>query len=203
MALSFTQVIHEAGHAICGTMHDWIPLRTGLVLLFPCIPGAFVVLPQHAMQDEDDDSDSEDGEEHGSIMRKRLRTIAAGVWHNALTAGLLALVLYSGLAGVMHQTLWKDANGMKVEWADPVSGVQLHIQSAAERQWPASQASPLSQHMPVATLVTRLDDVDLTGTAGTRQAVWDAFLLQDSGRNDRLGWCVLTSSWQSKFYQRE
>jgi hypothetical protein len=99
----------------------------GLIVLFPCIPGAFVVLPHEAIEEEGDDDEEEESfvadRGQGTLTRKRLRNISAGVWHNAVTAMLLALVIYTGVGRALHGVLWKDANGMRVECVDAVSEV--------------------------------------------------------------------------------
>jgi hypothetical protein len=126
-ALSITQIIHEAGHAICGTLQSWTPLRMGLVILFPCIPGAFVVLPQEAVTGDEDEEEVVEEElgrsskELGKATRKRLRNVSAGVWHNALMALILALIIYTGVGTAMHRIVWKEAEGMRVESVDSVS----------------------------------------------------------------------------------
>jgi hypothetical protein len=138
LALSFTQVLHEAGHAICGTIHSWTPLRTGLVLLFPCIPGAFVILPQEAVESEDEEGSDyviEDTVNSASITRKRLRTISAGVWHNALTALVLAILVFSGMSSVIHQVFWREVDGMMVESVDIVSGSEDTRESGIVRDF--------------------------------------------------------------------
>jgi hypothetical protein len=60
--------------------------------------------------------------------------------------------------------------------------------------------------MPVDTLITRLDDFDLTDTAQIhrspveRQMSWDQYLLQGQSnpRQDSQGWCVPRSTWDSQ-----
>jgi S2P endopeptidase len=128
VALSITQIIHEAGHALCGTLQSWNPLRMGLILFFPCVPGAFVVLPEEAITGEESEEEQveellEDNTTRFEVQmtRKRLRNISAGVWHNALTAMLLALVIYTGMGRAMHNALWRDAKAMRVESIDAVS----------------------------------------------------------------------------------
>lgn len=211
LALSFTQVVHEAGHAVCGTVHAWNPLRMGLILLFPCIPGAFVVLPQEAVESEGEEETELNlnvTAARGSLSRRRLRTISAGVWHNALTAMVLALFLFSGLASVTHQAFWKDVNGMRVEKVDIVSSherCRIPRRRSALTVRLSRQSSPLFEHMPIGTTIVSLDDLNLTDqsqsvlSSADRLASWQRFLLEDSsGERARLGWCVPSKVWQGE-----
>jgi hypothetical protein len=94
----------------------------GLILLFPCIPGAFVILPREAIESEDEEGPVVGKDcRRGSATKKRLRTISAGVWHNALSAFAIAFLTYSGASNVMHQAMWRDADGIRVEGVDAVS----------------------------------------------------------------------------------
>ncbi|UZJ54420.1 hypothetical protein CBS101457_003740 [Exobasidium rhododendri] len=185
IALSFTQIIHEAGHAICGSLYSWTPLRMGLILLFPCIPGAFVILPHEAFEGEEDEAVRPEESRWDSTTKRRLRTISAGVWHNALTSLVLALFMFSGLSNLMHRALWEEVNGMLVESVDP--------------------SSPLLQHMPIGTLISRLNDDDLTVdsrevyAASARISAWDKYLLEDgASSSERLGWCVASDVWSGR-----
>jgi hypothetical protein len=170
----------------------------GLILLFPCVPGAFVILPRDSIGDGDDDDDYDDehtigqsviGEEQSdeqiSLTRRRLRTISAGVWHNALTAFVYALLIFTGFTNFAHAAMWKEINGLKVESVE--------------------SSSPLFQHMPKGTLITRLDDFDLgqksmyIKTASDRLQAWHMLLLEDGANGaEQLGWCVPDNVWQGE-----
>ncbi|KAL9935716.1 hypothetical protein V8E36_005293 [Tilletia maclaganii] len=98
IALLLTQAIHEAGHALAAALSNITPLSSGIALIWPCMPSAFVALPSSALtvfaSDIDDDGDAPTT----LALREQLRILAAGVWHNAATALLLLLgrALFAG-----------------------------------------------------------------------------------------------------------
>lgn len=91
----------------------------GLVLIFPCIPGAFVTLPQEALED---DVDSFRNNQIESSSRQKFQIVSAGVWHNAITALLMALILYGGIGSMSHSLFWRNASNLVVESVEGVSG---------------------------------------------------------------------------------
>jgi hypothetical protein len=59
--------------------------------------------------------------------------------------------------------------------------------------------------MPIGTLISRLDDFELTQTAqallspAERKKAWDAFLLSDAAnKQERVGWCIPRTTWESQ-----
>lgn len=196
VALLVTQVIHEAGHAICGALHDLHPLRTGVILFYPAIPGAFVVLPNEASRVEDDEdaehgADSElelgleDTRQATSVsVREKMRIISAGVWHNALTAAVLGILLLLPFGNFLHALLFNDAGGIRVISID--------------------RASPLTLHLTPGSLLTHLDDIDLSVAPPSgmqREMLWERYLAYRSpstpSSNASQGWCISSQIWQS------
>ncbi|KAK0530137.1 hypothetical protein OC842_004033 [Tilletia horrida] len=113
LALFLCQVIHESGHALAAALSHISPLSTGLAVVFPCMPSAFVALPTSALaifaSEADADAESSNGLDYSGIgtangrvlpLNEQLRIIAAGVWHNALT---VLLFLFA-------RTLFKEGN---------------------------------------------------------------------------------------------
>lgn len=94
LAILAGQVVHEAGHAIAAGLHRVKPLAMGVLVVFPCVPIAYVALP--AAQ--------------GRLTRReQLRIVSAGVWHNAGVLLVLSL-LSAGAARVF----WADAPGLAI-----------------------------------------------------------------------------------------
>lgn len=141
VALLLAQVIHEAGHAIAGAMNGLKPLRMGVLLAFPILPGAFVVLPDEAFDTDTSGrisnvasssdrlrNDLEDGislqvGRRGKVLNadSQLSILAAGVWHNAFTFGLLILMTWVGIGTFWRGLAWAEVNGMSVTAVDSVS----------------------------------------------------------------------------------
>lgn len=181
------------------------PLKMGVLLLFPAIPGAFVALPQGATQGrpDDEDADAEDplggrdadsgsdsdseaeldgsfGERRALSDLTRLQIISAGVWHNALTAALLAFAASTGIGAMVHNFVWTDAGGVRVIYVDP--------------------ASPLSMHLGPGALVTQIDDVDLSAqqAPNQRSLAWTQYVEGLLAPDTSRGWCVPNEAWQSQ-----
>ncbi|MCO5585002.1 hypothetical protein L7F22_038934 [Adiantum nelumboides] len=204
VALVVTQVLHEAGHAICGTLYDLAPLRMGVMFLYPIIPGAFVVLPRSAssmgsMTEDQEEAEnrswqelegglpSEEEEEgfYPSVtLREKMQIISAGVWHNALTAIILAIFLVIPAGSIIHTLLFYDTGALRVQ--------------------KVRSSSPLAMHLSAGAIITHLDDMDLTKSAYTygekRSLLWDQYLAYE--QNDTIspivdqGWCVAPHSWK-------
>lgn len=132
IALLLSQVIHEAGHAIAGALNGLKPLRMGLFLVFPILPGAFVVLPDDAFEVSDSSNTGAaqiDPEVHrlpngrGKLLKpdSQLSILAAGVWHNFVSFGLVSLLLWIGIGGFFRSLGWEEIEGMSVKSLDPVS----------------------------------------------------------------------------------
>ncbi|KAI0946862.1 hypothetical protein AcW1_010198 [Taiwanofungus camphoratus] len=90
LALLFSQVIHEAGHALTAAL-DALPLLSAGVALTLVFPSAFVALPSAALR--------------ALPPPARLRVVSAGALHNLLLYLLLALLASAGAPGA----LWRAA----------------------------------------------------------------------------------------------
>lgn len=199
LGLCLAQVIHEAGHALCAALHRLNPTSMGLVLFFPIIPGAFVALPEEYSDQSAGRYHHHDLEEEAEALtgaptlmsnRERLRIVGAGVWHNAVSAGLVLLFTWLGLSSLLVQSLWVPTDGIKVTSVDPSSPLALHLQPGTS------------------SLVTRLDDLDLASAYNTpedRLKQWNDYLLaspsatspQRWDADGTMGWCVPRSAWQA------
>ncbi|KAE8266797.1 hypothetical protein A4X09_0g5554 [Tilletia walkeri] len=113
IALLVCQVIHESGHALAAALSYIPPLSSGLAVILPCMPSAFVAFPSSAlaifasdihdggtgngvdMNGDNDDLRKED-EIGGRILplAEQLRILAAGVWHNAVSVILLLIAKF-------------------------------------------------------------------------------------------------------------
>lgn len=205
VALIVTQVLHEAGHAICGTLYDLAPLRMGIMFLYPLIPGAFVVLPRSASsiglgtEDEEEaenqswqelergltsEEEDEDFYPHTSL-REKMQIISAGVWYNALTAIILSILLVIPVGSLIHTILFYDSGALKVQ--------------------KVKSSSPLSMHLSAGLIITHLDDIDLTNSKSKsgekRSLLWDQYLAYE--QTDTVtpvvnqGWCVAPHLWKT------
>lgn len=139
IALSITQVVHEAGHAVCGALHSLQPLRMGLLLFYPAIPGAFVVLPEESVltagtspEEEYDSDDSTDHHARQIPIQQRLRIVSAGVWHNYLTIAFLGILILLGGPRILQNALWTDCGGMRVFRVDPVGCKLKYVMNTNE-----------------------------------------------------------------------
>ncbi|PWN38287.1 uncharacterized protein FA14DRAFT_159922 [Meira miltonrushii] len=205
IALVVTQVLHEAGHAICGTLHDLPPLRTGIMFLYPIIPGAFVVLPRTASSigpanddaEEDENqswqelerglaSEEEDEDFYPHVsLREKMQIVSAGVWHNALTAIILAVFLVIPVGSFIHTIFFYDSGALRVQ--------------------KVRSSSPLAMHLSSGAIITHLDDIDLTESTSKsgekRSLLWDQYLAYE--QTDTVspvvdqGWCVAPHIWKS------
>lgn len=201
VALIVTQVLHEAGHAICGTLYDLAPLRMGIMFLYPAIPGAFVLLPSaassigSATDDQEEDENTtwqeleggltdEEEVEHTSL-REKMHIISAGVWHNALTAMILSIFLLIPVGNFIHNICFYDTGALRVQ----------KVQSS----------SPLAMHISAGAIITHLDDLELTASdlrnAKERSLLWDEYLsYQPNDKTTQIadrGWCVAPHTWKS------
>ncbi|CAD6940851.1 unnamed protein product [Tilletia controversa] len=120
IALLICQVIHESGHALAAALSHIPPLSSGLAIMLPCMPSAFVAFPSSALaifasdldvggngtgvgKDDEERSESRGGDEVGGRilpLAEQLRIVTAGVWHNAVSVlvFLVAKVFMSGWA---------------------------------------------------------------------------------------------------------
>lgn len=151
LVMAVSQLVHEAGHVLAACLHKVRPLRWGLTLVFPCVVMAHVTLPDMS---------------HLSV-RKQLRIVAAGVWHNAVT-----LVAWAALAA-LASGLWVDAGGWRV--------TSCHD---------ASLAAYLHRDMTV----TAVNDLSLAAMPPQERTKWWHRMLDDALPHE-LGWCIPMSNW--------
>lgn len=111
----------------------------GLLLFYPAIPGAFVVLPEESVltagtspEEEYDSDDSTDHQARQIPIQHRLRIVSAGVWHNYLTIAFLGIVILLGGPRILHNALWTDCGGMRVFRVDPVRCKLKYVMNTKE-----------------------------------------------------------------------
>ncbi|KAJ1814728.1 hypothetical protein LPJ56_004771, partial [Coemansia sp. RSA 2599] len=132
-ALAACAAVHELGHALAAAACARIGMRRMGMFVLGLYPGAFVDLPREQLERQS--------------VRTQLRVVCAGVWHNAVTALVAWLLVYSGGLGLVF-----SATG----WGKVADGVVVVD---------VSQASPLYGRLPLLSTVSRIDDVVLSPAA--------------------------------------
>ncbi|KAJ2850911.1 hypothetical protein IWW36_001537 [Coemansia brasiliensis] len=128
VALAICAVTHELGHAIAAARARITIRRLGAFVM-GIYPGAFVELCQTKL-------------DRASIT-SRLRVACAGVWHNAMMAACIWLLICSGgLSALFASTGWS-----RVSDGVAVVDIALH--------------SPLYGQLPLHSTIRRIDDVCL------------------------------------------
>ncbi|KAG8900882.1 hypothetical protein FRB99_005691 [Tulasnella sp. 403] len=164
-ALLFSQIVHEIGHAIAAAA-DAIPILAAGVSVVLAIPTAYVAFPS-----------TFDTQSSTSSNRAKLRIASAGAWHNLLLWLVIACVTYSRiLDGDMFWTL-----GGYGAYED-VSSKGLVVVSIMND-------SPLNGHIPLGSIITKVDDVWLGKTDGGTRS-WQSYLGSYKAPQDLQGWCV-------------
>lgn len=164
-------VWHETGHALAASLEGTSVASYG-AFIFVVLPGAHVSLPALDALSPD----------------KRLRIIAAGIWHNVILAGLAFALLASGFVGVSSPLL--KLAGFS-DWNEQGVIVQR-----------VKEASSLSGLLRPGTLITHLDDLELHDSR--THGHWDKHLRlasaddsTTSSNYDQLGWCVTAAQWEA------
>ncbi|KAJ1930850.1 hypothetical protein EC988_009988, partial [Linderina pennispora] len=159
LSLAICAIVHELGHALAAAW-SYIPLRRFGVFIMGIYPGAFVDLSK-------DDMDK-------APVLQQLRVVCAGVWHNAVTAMLVYLLVYSGgLSRSFEFAGWQKIDGVAI----------MDIE----------HTSPLFGRIPVLSTIYRIDDVDLSGKSGPSPiARWTRALTATQTNQDTAesGFCV-------------
>ncbi|KAJ2704912.1 hypothetical protein FB645_002865 [Coemansia sp. IMI 203386] len=144
IALVVCALVHEFGHALAAAGCAGVRMRKMGVFILGLYPGAFVDLPREQLEKQP--------------VKSQLRVVCAGVWHNAVTALVAWLLVYSGGLGLIFSvTGWSKV-------ADGVVVVDV------------SQSSPLYDRIPLLSTISRIDDVMLS-------AAQDSFLANDTISN--------------------
>ncbi|KAJ2241112.1 hypothetical protein GGH98_005737, partial [Coemansia sp. RSA 454] len=171
LALSICAIIHELGHAFAAARAR-VPLRNLGVFVMGIYPGAFVELCKTKLDQ--------------ASVGSRLSIVCAGVWHNAVTALLVfVLVRSGGLGAVFSHTGWtRVTNGVVI--SDVASN------------------SPLHNRIPLLSTVYRIDDVYLQSNYSntwntndrfgeTSIARWTHILTATTNRDtNTAGYCAST-----------
>ncbi|KIK93106.1 hypothetical protein PAXRUDRAFT_145793 [Paxillus rubicundulus Ve08.2h10] len=106
------------------------------------------------------------------LPRDRMQVLAGGCFHNFAFLCLLLLAAWSGIGPVFASLLFQD-----------VSALGQVIVSI-------DYDSPLIAHLPIGTLITKMDDVRMGSTAQTTtENPWDDYLLSPASPPTH-GWCV-------------
>lgn len=161
-------------------------IAAGFSLAF-AIPNAFVALPN---------SISSFDPENASSTRVKLRIATAGAWHNILLWVFLLLLAQSGILPhfwtFFGYGLYKD---MSHDGPVAVSVVNVSSGEFVPRRYSnfLGQDSPLQSHIPIGSIITRLDDTRLAHVDNARD-IWDQYLNSPQAHDTLQGWCV-SRSW--------
>ncbi|KAF8234469.1 hypothetical protein L208DRAFT_1393838 [Tricholoma matsutake] len=117
IAVFFTQIVHEFGHAIAAALES-VPLLFSGASFTLLIPSAFVTISATALTE--------------LTSRRRLRIIAAGPFHNILLWCMLLTVQQTGLGSVLWAVGYRDlaAIGNIVVRVDPNSPLHPYLPPA-------------------------------------------------------------------------
>ncbi|KAI8321114.1 hypothetical protein GQ54DRAFT_246260, partial [Martensiomyces pterosporus] len=160
ISLAICAVAHELGHAIAAARAG-IRMRRFGVFFMGIYPGAFVDLPKDKLD--------------AAPVRHQLQVVCAGVWHNALTALVAWLLVYSGgLTRVFECSGWAKAN-------DGVVVVDI------------AKSSPFYGRIPLLSTIYRVDDGDRFGASPI--ARWTRVLTATESNHDtsKAGFCASLS----------
>ncbi|KAK7052386.1 histone acetyltransferase [Favolaschia claudopus] len=103
----------------------------------------------------------------------RSRIIAAGPFHNLVFWGLLTLVEFSGTGEVLTRTLYRDVSD--------IGRVIIGMDGD----------SALRGHLPVGSLITKLDDTPLA----SKDDMWTTYLTSPDNPSSGMGWCVSRATY--------
>ncbi|KAJ1940260.1 hypothetical protein FBU59_003865 [Linderina macrospora] len=127
LSLAICATIHELGHALAASFSR-VPLRQFGVFIMGIYPGAFV--------------DLEATELEKRPVIEQLRIVCAGVWHNAVTAMCIYLLVYSGAMSKFFEAAgWQKIDGVAI----------VEIQ----------KTSPLFGRVPELSIIWQIDDIRL------------------------------------------
>ncbi|KAJ1857150.1 hypothetical protein LPJ73_002084, partial [Coemansia sp. RSA 2703] len=166
LALVVCAVVHELGHALAAGVLGRVRLHKVGVFIMGMYPGVFVDLPREHLEQQS--------------LWTQLGVVCAGVWHNAVTALLVWLLVYSGGLSCLF-----TAAG----WSHTSEGVTVvHV----------ARSSPLSGKLPLLSTIHQLDDIQLspyansTKYAGSAIAKWTSVLTasHDNRETNDAGFCV-------------
>lgn len=105
---------------------------------------------------------------------RQLKIICAGVWHNVVLYLWTFILLSGGLKLCLTMVGWQS-----LENSGGVSVLSVRHES------------PLAQHLPLSSIIYRLDDVTLMKNIDD----WNAYLLTDEGRSRPInGFCTALQS---------
>ncbi|KAJ2671760.1 hypothetical protein IWW42_003219 [Coemansia sp. RSA 1085] len=162
-ALAICAVVHELGHAFAAARSRITIQRLG-VFVMGIYPGAFVELCQAKLDQ--------------ASVANRLRVSCAGVWHNAVTAVCIWLLIRSGGLGALF------ANS---GWSRVSNGVAV-VDIASH--------SPLYGQLPLHSTIHRIDDVCLQPQCSN-----DSIFINDSqfGSSAIARWTsILTATYSNR-----
>ncbi|KAJ2777712.1 hypothetical protein GGI15_004418 [Coemansia interrupta] len=165
LALAICAVVHEFGHAFAAGVLGRVRLRKVGAFVMGMYPGAFVDLPREQLERQS--------------LWTQLGVVCAGVWHNAVTALIAWLLVYSGGLGWLFTTAgWSYAG-------DGVVVVDV------------KRSSPLYGKIPLLSTVYQIDDVELSMAADARYvgsaiSKWTSVLTTSRSNRDTAdsGFCV-------------
>ncbi|KAJ2359293.1 hypothetical protein IWW50_000015 [Coemansia erecta] len=163
LALAVCAIIHELGHAFAAARAR-VPLRKLGVFVMGIYPGAFVELCKDKLDQ--------------SPVGSRLRIVYAGVWHNAVTALVVWVLVRSGsLSAVFSHTGWTRVMDGVV-----VADIVPH--------------SPLYSRIPLLSTVHRIDDVYLQPLGASNHSnAWNSTSEERFGATAIARWTsVLTAT---------
>ncbi|KAG8736139.1 hypothetical protein FRC12_017757 [Ceratobasidium sp. 428] len=175
-ALLFSQIIHEAGHAL-STIPENVPIHSVGLGLFVCLPSAFVSLSSVAFEK--------------LPPLPRMRIAAAGAYHNLALWFILAILGWSGLGKLLSQgwTGWGTSFGPYKH----VNDLGVSVQSI-------DPESDLGQYLYPGDIITRIEDTvlahaSLLAQRRTSLQLWHDLLLHHHYNvtiDDLpdMGWCV-------------
>ncbi|KAJ1727022.1 hypothetical protein LPJ61_004811, partial [Coemansia biformis] len=168
LSLGICAIIHELGHAFAAARANIRIRRVGMFIM-GIYPGAFVELARTRLE--------------RAPAAARLRVACAGIWHNAVTALAVWLLLRSGGLGVLMRSAgWAAADG---------GVVVVDI----------ARSSPLYGRLPLLSTVYRIDDVSLQPAHANSTAAWANSTHDEDGFGAApiARWTsVLTTTWANR-----
>ncbi|KAF8841485.1 hypothetical protein BDN67DRAFT_928192, partial [Paxillus ammoniavirescens] len=106
------------------------------------------------------------------LPRDRMQVVAGGCFHNFAFLCFLVLAAWSGIGSVFASLLFQDVSAL----GKVIAGIEYD--------------SPLIAHLPVGTLITKMDDVQMGSAAQTTMDdAWDDYLLSPVSAPTH-GWCI-------------
>lgn len=132
--------------------------------------------------------------ERGPSIHPDVRITAAGAFHNIILWAILMAVTrvtvfdYSHLWDLGGYGLWKDVTSLGPTVVD-IPRVRQAFTTTLASLTSLNQDSPLKTHVPLSSIVTRLDDTHLA-SSGDGKSAWGQYLTADTAIVDVRGWCV-------------